>query len=113
MFVSDKAFELFQISKDTVDALRTDLATIRAELLLTKDQLSKSQITSDWLRMKVNQLEYQNAALLEKAYNVKLPVPEIARRQVPDPATDEKNFSFDDLGDEVARKFGMPVYTDK
>lgn len=113
MFVSDKVIQIFEIAKDTVDDLRSEVRELGAENGLLKQQLSKSEILSDWLRVKVNQLELQNAALLEKAYNIKVPVPEIARRPSVDPTFDPKNFSLDDMGDTMARQLGFPSYDEK
>lgn len=116
MFVSDKVVSLFQIAKDTVDTLRQDLATVRAERDSLKQQLLVAQTNFDWLRVRMNQVEFENKALMERAYGIKVPVPEITRvlPQIPaDPAYDAKSFSLDDMGDEMARKMGFPVYSDK
>jgi hypothetical protein len=58
-------------------------------------------------------LEYENKALMEVAYGVKVPSPEIVRAAKVDPSFDPKNFSFEDVGDEKAKDFGFPVYGDK
>lgn len=113
MFVSDKIIGIFQIAKDAVDEQRLELAKLKSENLLLQQQLFKSETIADHFRLKVNQLELQNAALMEKAYNIKVPVPEIARRPSVDPTFDPKNFSLDDMGDEMARKFGFPSYDEK
>jgi len=114
MFVSDKVVGLFQIAKDTVDSLREELAALRAERNLLREQLTKAEILSDFFRAKVNQLELQNTALMEKAYGVKIPAPEIVRATPPlDPSYDPRNFTFHDVGDEVAQRLGYPLYGDK
>ena len=113
MFVSDKVIGIFQIAKDTVDALREDLAVVRAERDLFKQELQKAQIQFDWIRVKVNGLEAENKALIQKAYNINLPVPEIIRAPKLDPTYDPHNFSFEDLGEDTARTLGMPVYDDR
>lgn len=90
-----------------------ELSTLRAENALLRNQLTKAEIMSDWFRVKVNQLEIQNAALMEKAFNIKVPVPEIVRPNAPlDPSYDPKNFDFNDMGEDLARKLGYPVYSD-
>lgn len=111
MWVPREVSEWFKISKDSVDALRTELATLKAERDVLKDQLRGSQINSDWLRMQVNSLQMERAGLMEKAYNIRVPVPELARTAsaLQSPISIE-DFSFSDIGDEAARKLGLPLY---
>lgn len=111
MWVSDKLLDFFKISQIAFDGLHTELASACMERDLLRTELTKAQITSDWLRIKVNQLEYQNTALLEKAYGIKLPTPEITRQPIVDPAFDPTNFSFEDVGDSMAKKLGLPSYS--
>jgi hypothetical protein len=113
MFISDKLVSLLEIGKETVSTLREEASALRVEVAVLREQLSKAQIMQDWLRVKVNQLELQNGALLEKAYNIKVTVPEIAKRLTIDPTFDPKNFSFDDVGNELARKIGLPTYDEQ
>lgn len=110
MWISNKVFDLFEFSKETIVSLRQELSTARLERDILRNQVTTLQVTSDWLRMKVNQLELERAALLEKAYDIKLPAPEIMRRQAPDPQIDLKQFSFDDMGDIAAKTLGLPTY---
>lgn len=80
MWVPKSLLDLFSISRETVDLLNKELAITRADRDSLKDQLSKSQIMSDWMRMRVNQLEAERVALIEKAYpGLRLPAPEIAK----------------------------------
>lgn len=103
-------FGILEVAKDTVDGTKRELAVAIAENVLLKQQLTKADLQLDFLRMKVNQLEAQNAALLDKAYGVKVPVPEIARKPKA-PSPDGVNFDFfNDVGDEMARKLGLPTY---
>lgn len=44
-----------------------------------KSEIASARIMTDWLKLKVNDLEAANKALMEKAYGVKLPVPVIER----------------------------------
>jgi hypothetical protein len=113
MWVANAALSWFQISKESFDDLRKELASVRAERDLFKSELDKSQILSDWLRIKVNQLELERTSLLEKAYNIKIPAPELVRQPLADPSFNPKDFSFDDMGEDMARKMGFPAYTDK
>ena len=100
-----------EVAKEALSGLREDLAALRSERDALKQQLTAAQINSDWLRIRVNTLEVERAGLIEKAYNIKLPVPELQRAMKMDPTIEQ--FSFDDMGDEMARKLGFPVYDTK
>lgn len=109
MWLPNKAFDLFRISQDTVSSLREDLAKIKAERDSLRDSLTKSEILSDWLRIQVNSLQFERSALLDKAYGIKAPVPELMKKpEHRDPA--EEEFSFEDIGDTLAKKLGLQVY---
>lgn len=110
MWVPKEVADWFKISKDSVDALREELAACRAERDSLKMQLSITQNNLEWIRKQINNLQYERVQLLEKAYGITVPVPEIAR--VNRTATDVNEFSFDDIGDEVAKRMGLPVYGD-
>lgn len=112
MFVSDKVVDLFQIAKETVDELRLELGTVKNERDLLRTQLIVAQTNFDWLRAKVNQLEFENKALLQRAHGIQVPVPEIMRQSVNGQDLN-RVASMEDMGDELARKFGMPTYSDK
>ena len=61
--------------------------------------------------MQVNSLQLERTALLEKAYGIRVPAPEVVR--VPyvgaaPAATDD--FSFEDMGDKMAKKYGFPIF---
>lgn len=110
-------FETFQkasethadVAKQALQDLREELVAVRTERDVLKQELQSAKINADWLRVKVNSLELEKAGLMEKAYNIKLPVPEIVRapNKVGDPF---ENFTFDDMGDEAARLLGLPTY---
>lgn len=109
-WLSKSVFGILEVAKDTVDDVKRNLAVAAAERDLLKQQLTKADLQLDFLRLKVNQLEATNAALMEKAYGVNVPVPEIARKSKT-PTHDAINFDFfNDIGDERARELGLPVY---
>jgi len=112
MWVPSKVLDWFQISKDTVSSLREEVAALRAESVTLRAQLTVSQVNFDWLRMRYNQLEYERTALLEKAYNIKLPSPEIVVQPKVDPIFNPKDFSFEDMGEDLAQKLGLPTYAE-
>lgn len=108
MFVTKSALELFHISRDTVDSLREELAAANAELTATRTALATTQANFEWIRSRVNVLEVERAQLIEKAYGIKSPVPEIARSSYPKLELDSA--LFDDIGDKAAKEMGLPVY---
>jgi len=110
MWVPSAVIEWFGIAKDTVDSLREDLAATRAERDALKFQLISVQTNFEWLRVKVNALELERAQLIKRAYNIDVPVPEIARTQNavrPEITPD----IFNDIGDDAAKQLGLPIYS--
>ena|SRR3990167_2634562 len=97
-----------EVSREALSSLREELAAVRADRDSLRQQLTASLINSDWFRLRFNELERENKALMEKAYNIKLPVPEILINKQVNPTIEQ--FSFDDMGDEMAAKLGFPVY---
>jgi|SoiMethySBSTD1v2_1073268.scaffolds.fasta_scaffold327568_4 hypothetical protein len=112
MWLSPKIVDFFKVSVETVQTLRTDLQTAQAEIAALKAQIQTSNITNDWLRTRVNQLELERTQLMQVAYNVKLPVPELVRPSTfkPDAPGDVFSLDFDDMGDDLAKKLGLPTY---
>ena len=108
MWVSNAFKDWFIVSNDTINGLRTELAALKAELTATKTALITSNVMSDFLRMQVNTLQLERAALMEKAYNIHIPAPEIARRTSSMPSIPD--FSFEDIGDAEAKKHGLPLH---
>lgn len=109
MWVPKAVVDWFQISKDSVDALREELAATKAELASTRHHLEFTKSGFEWVRVRVNQLELERNGLMERAYNIKLPVPEIVR--TPKLDLDAQNFSFEDLGNDIAKHLGYPAHT--
>ena len=109
MWIPSKVFDLFRISKESVEDLREDLAAVRAERDLLRVQLATSQNHFDWLRTRINVLEAERAQLIEKAYGIKVPVPEIVR--TPTSPMELNSDIFTDMGDENAKALGLPFYS--
>lgn len=107
MWLSKDLVGFFQISQDYVRELQVNLSKAQAENDVLRHENATLKTHFDWLRTKVNGLELERAGLLEKAYNIKLPAPEIARTHAPKP---EPDALFDDMGDMMAKKFGLPVF---
>ena len=107
MWLSKDLVGFFQISHEVVQDLKVDLTVERAANTALRQELATLKTNFDWLRVKVNQLELERAQLIEKAYNIKLPAPTLQRHvaaDVPDA------FSFEDVGDDLAKKLGLPIF---
>lgn len=111
MWVPKEVADWFKISKDSVDSLREELSAVRAERDALKTNLATLQNSFDWIRMNWNQMQAENKALLERAYGVRVPVPELLQRQ----PNNQFNLQdlFNDMGDEEAGRHGLPIYGDK
>lgn len=112
MWISDKIFDLFEVAKENVAALREELAAVKAERDALKIQSLTDRTNNDWLRTRINALEMERAGLLEKAYQIRLPsVPQIARASaITESMADPPEFSFDHIEPELAKKLGLPLY---
>src|SRR3990172_1261559 len=77
MWVPKVMLDYFGVNVELVRNLQSDLAATRVERDTVKTQLAVTNNTVSWLQVKVNQLEAEKAGLFEKAYGVKVPVPEI------------------------------------
>ncbi len=98
------------VKLDESSKLREENAALRAERDILKHQLSTSQFQMDWFRSQINALQFERAALLDKAYGIKAPVPELVKAAPRLPEMKPEDFSFDDVGDEIAKHLGLPIY---
>jgi hypothetical protein len=123
MWISSKVIDWFSGLRDAADTantiniailneLREELASAKTERDLLKIQAAVNQTNFDWLRMRVNTLEIERAGLIQKAYGITLPVPEIAKKVIAE-SGDDKQFSFADIGEDLARQLGYPSYDEK
>lgn len=110
MWVPSAVVDWFHISKQAVESLREELSVARAERELLKLQLANSENHFNWLRVRVNSLEIERAQLIEKAYGIKIPVPEITKPQLPIQQEITPDI-FTDMGDDLAKTLGLPVYS--
>ena len=60
------------------------------------------------MKLKVNQLEYERASLLNRFVHVDVQVPQLATAEAP--VTQPFMGGFDDVGDEVAKVMGLDVF---
>jgi hypothetical protein len=108
VWINKSIIDWFKISQTAFDELKADNAALKTERDLLERQLQVSTIQADWYRNQINILQQERSALLEKAYNIKVPTPLLVSQPKPDPNLND--FSFEDIGDEMARKLGLPVY---
>lgn len=105
MFISNRIFDLFEINKESLSTLREELLTLRIERDLLKSELASTKANFNWLTVRCNALEAERAQLMEKAYNIRIPVPEIVRTPI-DPFEMNADL-FNDMGDERAATLGL------
>ena len=108
MFVPKIVVEWFGLNAELVRNLQSELAVARAERDSLRVQLSVAQNNFEWVRVRVNQLEAERNGLMERAYGIQLPTPAIVSTSKID--LDQQNFSFEDLGNELAQKLGYPTH---
>lgn len=113
MFLSARFLDLIQVSKDNADSARETLAKVTAERDAARTELLTLRANFQWATTQINDLQYQNKALLEKAYNIRVPVPEIVRPVSRMPENFNVSDLFEDMGDTDAKRQGMPVYDPK
>lgn len=111
MWVPKPLVELFQISKDNVSSLREELAAVKAERDTLKHQLVVANTNFDWARIKLNQLEFEKAALFEKVTGAKIPAAELVKTMSQEATVDfDRMIGFDDMGDKLAKRFGLELH---
>lgn len=103
MWISTKLFDLINSNRDEVTKLRAQVDATNAELV-------RSQILCDWFRLQINTLQLERQQLLEKAHGIRVPAPLIEKAPMKSQETSQPDFSFDDIGEELAKKLGLPSY---
>lgn len=110
MWVPPALVELFTLTRDNVNTLKEELAAVKAERDTLQRQLTVTQVNFDWIRMQINTLQYERTGLLEKAYGIKVPVPEVVRAPVLGSEARMDEFTFEDIGDKLAKQYGFPLH---
>jgi hypothetical protein len=115
MWVNRQLFDMIVADnkklQDEVTFERIGSSRMSASTVELRSQKAKDDITIDWMRHRVNALEKQNAVLLNKAAGIFVPVPEIVPTRPGTmselPADINHLQSFDDVGDEEAKRLGV------
>lgn len=110
MWVPSALVDLFTLTRDAVDSTKQELAIVKAERDMLQRQLSVTQINFDWIKMQINTLQMERTALLEKAYQIKIPTPQLIQNPVLANEAKLDEFSFDDIGDKLAKQYGFPLH---
>lgn len=112
MWIPSRLVNWIEVSREAYSDLKSENAALKAELLAVKSELTATKINSDWFRIKVNDLEITNKALLERAYDIRLPVPTIVREQNRDPNPYKLPLAiFDHIDDDTAKALGAENLT--
>lgn len=90
-------------------------AALHAELGAARTALAIAQNNFEWARLRLNHIEDERSALIYRVANITIPVPHIERSgqqsmaDTSKPLLDElmKKLSFEDLGDDEARRQGV------
>jgi hypothetical protein len=109
MWVPSKVADWFKISKDLVDDMRVEVATLRVERDSAKAELATTKANFSWLVGRVNDLEAERAVLLREVHGISKPIPEIIR-----PSRLPMEFAsdlFEDMGEDKAKTLGLPTYS--
>lgn len=106
MWIPKTVVSWLDVSLDTVQELKKEVAVLKAENAQLRNDLQATRINADWFRLKVNDLEATNKGLMEKAYGIKLPVPEIVRVQETPPYKLPEAL-FEHIDEETAKQLGM------
>jgi hypothetical protein len=101
------------VSIEAIQQYREQLAVVTAERDTLKVQAAINQANMDWIRMRINTLELERTQLIEAAYHIKLPAPELLRVNPSMPNFDANTFSFEDVGEKVAKDLGLISYDTK
>lgn len=97
------------IDRKAYDDLKGMLLLAQADARAFQETNKGLQVTLDWLRTRVTQMEKERAILIERMFGVKVPVPEIM--VAPDPFKDhpynDMASMFNGMSDEEALKAGI------
>jgi hypothetical protein len=107
MWISSTIVSWLNVSLDTVQELKKKVAALEAENSALRIDLQATRINNDWFRVKINDLEATNKALLERAYDIKLPVAQIVRTNPVNNPYKLPEALFEHIDDETAKALGV------
>lgn len=104
------------VNKQQYDELVAAHAVVTASNRILVEQITKYDVTLDWFRIRLTQLEKERAQLIHNYMGIKIEVPELlpVREQgsgVPAHALQDADL-FNDMGDDQAQKLGISWHPD-
>lgn len=99
MWIDRRVFEAMQASAQTAMQSTQEARTLA-------EQNRALQISLDWMRVRVSQLEHERAQMLYQYMGIKIATPEIVRERPSEEHLNEA-LSFEDVGDKVAGTLGI------
>jgi hypothetical protein len=97
------------IDRKTYDDIRLDNAKAQTEARVLAEQNRALQVSLDWFRVRISQLEHERALMIFNYTGVQVPVQTIERTQDQHSVTEtlQRVPSFEDLGDKESRRLGV------
>ena len=96
------------ISPKNVYKLLSDAASAQGEARALAEQNKVLQVTLDWMRARLNQVEHERAILLETYMGVKVPVPTLRQETVESGNRGlNPDALFADIGNKEAERLGI------
>lgn len=96
------------VDRKLYEQMRDEWVKNHEECRVLGQRMSAMDTTLDWFRIRVTQLEKERAQMVERYTGVKIEVPNIVR--VPDVPVEQvlsEVASFDDVGDDIAKRLGI------
>lgn len=104
------------VSRDDWEQQKNMTIESSARAVVYSEQNKVHQVTMDWLRMRITQLEKERAQMFYQLSGVKIPVPEIVHAPAPTAVGENHPFnklpSFEDMGDSEAKNMGISYNAD-
>ena len=100
------------ITRVLFEKLVMDASVQRGKAAVLANRLIAQDATIDWLKVRLTQLEYERATLINNYMGVKIPVPELIKDseihpQVTAEAILNATLDFGDIGDDAAKAQGL------
>lgn len=96
------------ITRSLIDDLRHTITRLTTEHALLAQQNKAQEVTLDWFRVRITQLEHERAVLLKTYMGVTVPEMSIEKEQPKSRIDAYHNVPhFEDVGDDAARKLGL------
>jgi hypothetical protein len=109
---SDKQEGIMWISRQAYQDGREALlkATASAEAIDRQNSVLTTHL--EWLRVRLTQLEFERAQLIQKYMGITMPVPQFDTTPTPDAIDPNQTMDFNDVGDDYAHKLGLSWNSD-